>query len=105
MSQVRVICSVYKSTKKEGMYLYVDKKNKLDGLPEALLQLFGQPVQVVDFLLTPEKKLAEVEAGKVLGEIREKGYFLQMPPQEENLLKAHRAANGLDPDMEKNSGG
>jgi uncharacterized protein YcgL (UPF0745 family) len=31
-------------------------------------------------LLTPERKLARVEAPKVLESIAEQGFFLQMPP-------------------------
>ncbi|PIE43049.1 MAG: hypothetical protein CSA50_07110 [Gammaproteobacteria bacterium] len=104
MNEASVICSVYKSAKKEGMYLYIDKKSQLDDVPEALAQLFGRMIHVLDFLLTPNKKLAGVEATRVLQDIGEKGYFLQIPPREENLLIAHRAAMGLDPELEKNNG-
>lgn len=82
----RLLCSVYKSSKKSEMYVYIDKKNGLDVLPEELLTFFGTPIHVFDMLLTPEKKLARVDATKVLSEIAEKGFLLQMPPVEENYL-------------------
>jgi uncharacterized protein YcgL (UPF0745 family) len=37
-------------------------------------------------LLTPERKLARVDAAEVLGKIQEQGFFLQMPPTMAELL-------------------
>mgnify|MGYP003672895805 CR=1 FL=1 len=79
-------CSVYKSSKKKEMYLYVDRKYDLKTLPEALIPMFGQPLHVMDMILTPEKKLARVSSGKVLEMIADKGYFLQMPPLDNDDL-------------------
>lgn len=85
-NSLKRFCSVYKSPKKQEMYLYVDRKAGVDNLPEALLGLFGTPEHVLDLILTPEKKLARVEAEKVLGEIEEKGFYLQMPPGKEDYM-------------------
>lgn len=68
------------------MYVYIDKKNGLDVLPEDLLTFFGTPIHVFDMLLTAEKKLSRVDAVKVLSEIADKGFLLQMPPVEENYM-------------------
>ena len=73
-------CSVFKSSKKREMYLYVDRKDGVEKLPEALKGVFGEPAHVLDMILTPEKKLARVDAKKVLAEIAQNGFFLQMPP-------------------------
>ena len=62
------------------MYLYVDRKHDLKELPESLGHIFGQPLHVLDMILTPEKKLARVSSEKVLESITEKGFYLQMPP-------------------------
>ena len=62
------------------MYLYVDRKYDLKELPESLSVIFGQPLHVLDMILTPEKKLARVSSESVLEAITEKGFFLQMPP-------------------------
>jgi len=85
-SKNKLFCSVFKSPKKQEMYLYVDRKVGIDKLPEALLALFGQPGHVLDMVLTPEKKLAQVDAKRVLDEIEEKGFYLQMPPGKEDYL-------------------
>ncbi|WP_257264384.1 YcgL domain-containing protein [Endozoicomonas sp. ONNA2] len=87
---MKSLVSIYKSPKKEEMYLYLNKGALLEQtLPEALLQAFGKPVHVFDLLLTPEKKLARVETVSVLQGIIDHGYYLQMPPkeQEDYLIK------------------
>ena len=83
---MKLLCSIYKTTKKDEMYLYVDKKDKFQKVPEALLSHFGQAVHFGDLLLRPEKKLARVDVNEVMTQIQEKGYFLQMPPAKEDYL-------------------
>ena len=83
-SATKRFCSVYKSLKKQEMYLYLDRSEELTSLPEALRQLFGQAEHVMDMILTPEKKLARADAGKVLKDIEAKGFYLQMPPAKDS---------------------
>lgn len=73
-------CFIYKSSKKEELYLYIDKKDDFSDLPEALLQSFGRLVFVMELELTSERKLARVETQKVMASLQEKGFFIQMPP-------------------------
>ena len=68
------------------MYVYIEKSKGIKVIPEELLGFFGSPVHVVDMLLAEDKKLARADAKKVLFDIKEKGYFLQMPPVEENYM-------------------
>lgn len=77
---MKTICSVYRSPKKEGMYLYVEKAKGLNDVPEALLKQFGKPEHAMVLVLQPEKKLARVDALAVLESLTEKGFYLQMPP-------------------------
>ena len=86
------LVSIYKSPKKDEMYLYVDKKQVLKDLPDALLALFGSPQHVFDLILTPEKKLARAESVAVLEKIEEQGFYLQMPPAtDDHLLEVVKA--------------
>ncbi|MEH6649479.1 MAG: YcgL domain-containing protein [Motiliproteus sp.] len=80
---MKLICQVFKSLKKSEMYLYVDKKEGLGRVPEALLEVFGQPQPAMVLLITPNKKLARVDTEKLLSEIGSNGYYLQMPPATE----------------------
>ncbi|MEH6825754.1 MAG: YcgL domain-containing protein [Motiliproteus sp.] len=83
---MKVICSIYRSTKKADMYLYVEKREGLARVPEALIEVFGKPTGAMTLLITPTKKLARADAVKVLAEIRSKGFYLQMPPPREDYM-------------------
>lgn len=80
------ICSIFKSPRKNEMYLYVDKKEGLDRVPDELLSIFGDPVLVFDLLLTTQRKLAREDVAQVLANIEQQGYHLQMPPPSDDEL-------------------
>ena len=86
INKKRIICSIYRSKKKDEMYLYVDKKKALTQVPEALLAMFGIPEHRMDMLLTAGRKLAKANAEDILSDIDEKGYYLQMPPVRETYM-------------------
>lgn len=75
-----MICQVYRSPKRDEMYLYLPADADPTELPEALLQQFGRPEPALRVQITPDRKLARADAGQVLAAIREQGFFLQMPP-------------------------
>jgi hypothetical protein len=81
-----LLLSVYKSSKRDEMYVYVPKEDGLKKIPEALLQIFGAPQHVMDIPLRPGKNLARVDGEKLRTDIAEKGFYLQMPPQREDYL-------------------
>ena len=80
------ICSVYHSSKKTGMYLYVLRADALKRVPEALLELFGKPKHAFDLVLTPERTLVREDITEVLQSLDSQGYFLQMPPPEDEYI-------------------
>ncbi|MDR9440490.1 MAG: YcgL domain-containing protein [Halomonas sp.] len=87
----KLLCEVFKSSRKEQMYLYVDKRQGVEEVPEVLLERFGKPQPAMTLILTPEKSLGRARAMDVMAAIREKGYYLQMPPaKEEYLLDLYR---------------
>lgn len=87
----KLLCEIFKSPRKEEMYLYVDKRYGLAEVPQALLERFGKPVAVMTMILTPEKRLGRAQAGDVMAAIREKGFYFQLPPvKEEYLLDLYR---------------
>lgn len=88
----KLLCEIFKSSRKDEMYLYVDKRRGLAPVPEALMATFGKPVAVLTMILTPDKTLARVEVDEVIAAIEEQGFYLQMPPpREPYLLDIHRA--------------
>ena len=52
------LVQIYRSPRKEEMYLYVDKARELEDVPAPLLGQFGEPEPVMTLLLTPQRKLA-----------------------------------------------
>jgi len=85
MSQT-LLCEIYKSLREAEMYLFVDKKDQLSRVPAALLNHFGKTKLITTLALTPERKLARAQAAKVIESIRDKGYYLQMPPSSDQLI-------------------
>lgn len=91
----KLLCEILKSSRKDEMYLYIDKQKGLSSVPEALMDTFGKPVPVLTMILTADKKLARVNAADVMTAIHEQGFYLQMPPAKEAyLLDVHRAQMG-----------
>lgn len=85
---MKLITQIYRSTKEEGMYLYVKKEEGLSKVPEALLALFGKPEPAMVLVLTPEKKLAHANVHAVIALIEENGFYLQLPPRDQIDLEA-----------------
>jgi len=77
---VQRLCAVYRSPRKEGMYLFLDRDCPLEDLPDGLLAGFGTPQLALTLVLTPERRLARVDAADVLSALDERGYYLQLPP-------------------------
>ena len=84
---MKVLCQVFKSSRKEEMYLYVEKARGLADLPDELMAQFGEPRPVMTLLLNADKKLARADARQVLADIAEQGFYLQMPPTQAELLR------------------
>ncbi|MDP3976581.1 MAG: YcgL domain-containing protein [Pseudomonas sp.] len=81
------ICSIYKSPRKNGMYLYVLKSDALERVPEPLLVAFGPPTLAFSMVLTPERELAREDIHKVLENLETQGYHLQMPPPDDDYIE------------------
>ncbi|MBU3023330.1 YcgL domain-containing protein [Aestuariibacter sp. A3R04] len=96
-----MLCAVYKTRKKEGMYLYVPGKNAFDDVPDVLMDKFGNPELVMLVALDKHHRLAGVDKNDVKGAIEEKGFYLQMPPKQEDLLASHRQSLGMPPHVDK----
>ena len=81
-----MIVAVYKSSKKADTYLYIEKRDDFSPVPKSLLETFGKAKFVMLVPLT-KRDLAIADKEKVMTEIRQKGFYLQLPPPEVDLLK------------------
>lgn len=77
---VRQICDIYKSSRDQELYVYVRFGAVLDDLPPDLLTRLGKPQKVMSITLTPERTLARVNVERVIQQVQEKGFYLQLPP-------------------------
>jgi uncharacterized protein YcgL (UPF0745 family) len=89
----KLICEILRSSKVDGMYLYVAKHEGTKRVPEPLLERFGKAAAAMTLLVTPDRKLANADTATVLASIEEKGFYLQMPPEKEEYMQAINQAN------------
>lgn len=85
-----MLCVIYSSSKKDQTYLYVERKDDFSRVPEELMATFGEPRLVMHLSLDGRKKLAAADIEQVKHLLAEQGFYLQVPPPVENLLKKHR---------------
>ncbi len=86
-----MLCAIYKSPKKEQTYLFVKTRDDFSSVPEALMQTFGTPTLVTMINLATKNKLGMADIEKVRTNLTQQGYYLQLPPPKEDLLKEHKA--------------
>ena len=81
MSDNNLHCWVYRSLRKQEMYLYLADEDAFDKVPQVLLERFGEPILVIELELSPERQLAREDVNKVIANLEGQGFHLQMPPQ------------------------
>ena len=81
------LCQVFRSPRRQEMYLYVDKARGLEDVPEELMNQFGEPESIMTLVLDSQRKLARADVTEVLANIAEHGFYLQMPPTAAELLR------------------
>ncbi len=82
----KLLVSVFKSSKRDEMYLYVERAKGFEAAPDALREAFGKPTHVMDLILSPERTLAREDVVQVMANLRSQGFHLQMPPAKEEYL-------------------
>ena len=92
-NDIKRLVEVFRSTREAGCYLYVDKKEGMARVPSALLERFGKAETAMTLMLEPTRKLASANAATILDNIRDQGFYLQMPPLPDSDMFAIRANN------------
>ena len=86
-----MLCTIYKSSKKSQTYLFVKQRDDFSSVPAPLMSMFGAPTLVTIMNLANKEKLALADIDKVKESLNGQGYYLQLPPPQENLLDQHKA--------------
>jgi len=81
-------CVIYKGDKKPGSFLYVEQEDEFERLPEALLIILGELQVVMSLDLAKYEKLANADIEQVKQNLLEKGYYLQLPPEQDEEEQA-----------------
>lgn len=89
-------CVIYKGRNKADTYLYVEREGEFSRVPAALLELLGELEHVLSLELTPQRTLAQADGEQVRHQLREQGYYLQMPPRDgEDALQERLRTEGF----------
>ena len=93
-----MLTAVYKSKKKADTFLFIEKRDDFSKVPEPLMTMFGQPQYVMIINLAKRTQLGVADLDTSKQSLSDQGYYLQIPPPEENLLSQLRKQNGADSD-------
>ena len=76
---------VYRSHRRADTYVYLPAESEFEDLPEAFREHFGEASAFLDFVLHPARQLAQADPIVVLRALSEQGFYLQLPPQKDQL--------------------
>jgi uncharacterized protein YcgL (UPF0745 family) len=81
MTSDHLPCWIYRSPRQSELYLYLADEAAFDTLPLGLLERFGSPEFVMQLKLHAGRPLAREDVGRVMQNLREQGFHLQLPPK------------------------
>jgi len=81
-----IACSIYKTAKRDGLYLYVKEQDDFSDVPDEVMQQFPKPEHVFDLELSADRPLAREDVFKVIDNLHAQGFHLQMPPKVEDPI-------------------
>ncbi len=73
-------CWIYKGSRRAETYLYLAGPDATEAVPDELLAALGTLEFVMELALDPDRTLARANPVKVIEELEQRGYYLQMPP-------------------------
>lgn len=81
LTSEQINCWIYRSSRKDEMYLYLTAEDAFDDVPEVLLKSFGKPEFVMELTLSVERTLARADVATVMASLKEDKFYFQMPPE------------------------
>ncbi|MFK8080322.1 MAG: YcgL domain-containing protein [Granulosicoccus sp.] len=79
-------CYIYRSSVKDGLYVYLAEEDGLEKLPGPVMKQLGVPEYAMTLDLSPDRKLGQENAATVLDNLKQHGFHLQMPRDIEQQL-------------------
>jgi uncharacterized protein YcgL (UPF0745 family) len=82
-----VTAYIYRSSKKEELYLFLAKEDDFECVPPEVMKGFGAPKKAMELEVTPGMKMARSKPEEVVSNLNERGFHLQMPPPTHELVE------------------
>ncbi|ORU91058.1 MAG: hypothetical protein A6F72_00625 [Cycloclasticus sp. symbiont of Poecilosclerida sp. N] len=82
----KVACAIYKTSKRDGLYLYVKEQDNFSDVPEEVMAHFPVPEHVFDLELSASRPLIREDVFIVIENLQKQGFHLQMSPKNENPI-------------------
>ena len=76
-----MMCYIYKPENRADTYLYIQQKDEFTQVPDKLLDMLGKLIFVMDLEITTDTSLARADSEDVLQQLKQNGFYLQMPPK------------------------
>ena len=82
-------CVIYKGSRKPDTYLYVQREGDFSKVPASLMDLMGTLQLAISLDLTADSTLAHARVEDVLQQLGDRGFYLQLPPSDDELSTHH----------------
>lgn len=75
----KITSYIYRCSAKQDMYIYLAEKDHFDCIPDELNKSLGTLTFVMELQLDQQRKLAKENPQKVINNLQQQGFHLQMP--------------------------
>ncbi|MCW8922921.1 MAG: YcgL domain-containing protein [Gammaproteobacteria bacterium] len=85
-----MLCYIYRCSRKPDMYIYLAEEDDFSKVPKDIFNSLGIIEFAMELELSPDKKLAKEDPIKVMANLKENSFHLQLPdetPVEELMTK------------------
>ncbi|MDH5611004.1 MAG: YcgL domain-containing protein [Gammaproteobacteria bacterium] len=72
---------IYRCSRKPDMYIYLAEEDDFSNVPKNIFNSLGIITFAMELEISPDKKLAREDPVKVIGNLKEHGFHLQLPDQ------------------------
>ncbi len=79
-------CYIYRSSIKDGLYVYLKDEDGLENLPAPVKKQLGTPEFAMQIEITPDRKLGQEDARDVIKNLETQGFHIQMPRDIEGIV-------------------
>ncbi len=73
-------CYIYRSKRKDELYLFLAKEDDFECVPEEIRKNLGHMEKAMELDITPTSELARSDAEQVIKNLKEHGFHIQLPP-------------------------